>query len=122
MTTLGDILGAARRSAGKFQAWLKGSDPDLARRVAETAEQTGLSPTGYVRAAVADFSRFASEEDWATLVSTMRDSADPGTDCLLAMVDWRLTAKGCGAHSHAPGEHAHVQEGADNERSVAGQV
>ena len=111
MSTLGDILGAARRSAGNFQTWLTDSDPALAQRVAATAQQTGLSPTGYVRAAVADFSRFASEEDWATLVSTMRDSADPGTDCLLAMVDWRLTAKGCGAHSHIAGEHAQVEEG-----------
>jgi hypothetical protein len=108
MTTLGDVLGAARQSASGFQAWLTASDPELARKVAETAQQTGQSPTGYVRAAIADFSRFASEEGWAALVSTMRDSADPGTDCLLAMVDWRLTAKACGAHSHAPGEHTHT--------------
>jgi hypothetical protein len=108
MTTLGDILGAARRSASGFQRWLSGSDPELARRVAEAAQQTGQSPTGYVRAAVSDFSRFASEEDWATLVSTMRESPDPGTDCLAAMVDWRLTAKGCGEHSHVAGEQAHV--------------
>jgi hypothetical protein len=110
MTTLGDILGAARRSAGGFQNWLASSDPELASKVAETAVQTGQSPTGYVRSAIADFSRFASEEDWATLVSTMRDSGDPGTDCLLAMVDWRLTAKGCGAHSHTSGEHAYAHE------------
>jgi hypothetical protein len=120
MTTLGDILGAARRSAREFQAWLVNFDPEFARRVAETAEQTGQSSTGYVRTAIADFSRFASEEDWATLVSTMRDSADPGTDCLLAMVDWRLTATGCEAHSHASGEHADVHKGAANERSIAG--
>jgi hypothetical protein len=108
MTTLGDILGAARRSASGFQAWLALSDPELASRVAEAARETGQSPTGYVRSAIADFSRFASEEDWATLVSTMRDSGDPGTDCLHAMVDWRLTAKGCGAHSHAAGERHHA--------------
>jgi hypothetical protein len=115
MTTLGDILGAARRSASGFQAWLAGSDPGLARRVTEAGEQTGQSPTGYVRSAIADFSRFASEEDWATLVSTMRDSGDPGTACLLAMVDWRLTAKGCGAHSHSLHDrshgHVHSHEG-----------
>ena len=107
MTTLGDILGAARQSAGGFQKWLAGSDPELASRVAEAARHTGQSPTGYVRAAIADFSRFAPEEDWATLISTLRDSSDPGTDCLLAMVDWRLTAKGCGAHGHASLAHSH---------------
>lgn len=110
---MGDILGAARRSSSGFQTWLAGSDPALAGRVADTAGRTGLSTTGYVRAAIADFSRFASEEDWATLVSTMRDSPDPGTDCLRAMIDWRLTAKGCGAHSHA----GHASEGASDERS-----
>ena len=110
MTTLGDILGAARRSAGGFQKWLASSDPELARRVAQTAEHTGQSPTGYVRAAIADFSRFGSVEDWATLVSTMRDSGDPGTACLLAMVDWRLTARGCGAHSHAPEGQAYAYQ------------
>ena len=48
--------------------------------------------------AVADFSRLASEEDWASLVSALRDSADPGRLCLMAMVDWRLTATNCQAH------------------------
>lgn len=113
---MGDILGVARRSANSFQGWLDDSDPSLARRVAQTAEQTGVSPTGYVRAAVADFSRFASEEDWATLVSAMRESPDPGNDCLRAMIDWRLTVKGCGEHSHANNE----PKGAADERSDAG--
>ena len=117
MTTLGDILGAARRSAGGFEAWLLQSDPALAKRVQEASAQTGLSFTGYVRAALADFARFASEEDWATLMSSLRDSDDPGTLCLLAMVDWRLTAAGCGAHSHQHG-HGH-QHGASDERSAA---
>ena len=107
MATLGDLLAAARSSSGGFQAWLEASEPELAAQVAEAAAGTGLSPTGYVRAAVADFSRFASEEDWATLTSSLRDSDDPGTTCLLAMVDWRLTAAGCGAHSHAHHQHSH---------------
>ena len=97
---LGDLLAAARSSSGGFQAWLKASDPELADRVAAAAAATDLSPTGYVRAAVSEFSRFASEEDWATLTSSLRDSSDPGTTCLVAMVDWRLTAGGCSAHSH----------------------
>lgn len=119
MTTLGDILGEARRSAGGFERWLLGSDPALARHVANTSAQTGLSFVGYVRAAVADFARFASEEDWATLMSSLRDSDDPGTLCLLAMVDWRLTARGCGAHTHDHGDgHRH---GASDERSAARQ-
>ena len=103
MATLGDLLSAARRSSAGFQAWLERSDPSLAGRVAEAAQRAGSSPAGFVRAAIADFSRFASEEDWATLTSSMRDSDDPGTVCLVAMVDWRLTVRGC--DTHAAGTH-----------------
>lgn len=117
MAVMGEILGEARRSAGGFEAWLRQSDPALTQRVAEAALHTGLSFAGYVRVAVGDFGRFAGEEDWATLMSSLRDSQDPGTVCLLAMVDWRLTAAGCGAHSHASAGHHH--HGASHERSAA---
>ncbi|MBX3565407.1 MAG: hypothetical protein KF730_12630 [Sphingomonas sp.] len=96
---LGDLLAAARDSAGGFLRWLHGSDPELAEQVAAAAAREGLAPGSYVRAAVADFARFASEEDWASLTSAMRDDVDPGTICLLAMVHWRLTAPGCAAHA-----------------------
>jgi hypothetical protein len=119
MTTLGDILGEARRSAGGFEAWLFHSDPALAARVAGASAHTGLSFTGYVRAALADFARFAPEEDWATLMSSLRDSDDPGTLCLLGMVEWRLTAGGCGAHIHHHDNYHH--HGASDERSAARQ-
>ena len=96
---LGDLLAAARTSSSGFQAWLERSDPALAAGVTSAAKQQGLTPTGYVRAAIADFNRYASEEDWATLTSSLRNSDDPGTVCLLAMVHWRLTARGCAEHS-----------------------
>lgn len=95
---LGDILAAARQSAGRFHAWLEGSDPALAAQVVERSAGEGLSPAAYVRIAVADFASLASEEDWATLTSSIRNSDDPGTACLLAMVDWRLSAPNCGCH------------------------
>lgn len=116
MVMLGDLLAAARDSAGSFQTWLQLSDPDLAAQVAASAQREQMTATGFVRSAVADFSRLAAEEDWATLVSSIRDSPDPGTVCLLAMVHWRLTVRGCGDHSFSP-EHRH--EGAANERSEA---
>jgi|SRR5690606_14482083 len=95
---LGDILAAARDSSGRFHGWLAAADPDLARQVAERAAADGMGPGSYVRAAVADFAAVASEEDWATLTSSMRNTDDPGTACLLAMVHWRLTAPDCGCH------------------------
>ena len=106
MQMLGDLLGAAREFSGRFETWVTQADPGLAGDLREAARGEGLSPTGFVRAAVADFSRLASEEDWATLISAIRDSADPGTTCLLAMVDWRLTAPRCGDHARPRGPAA----------------
>lgn len=110
MPMLGDMLAAARNASGGFETWLRQSDPDLAGRIRAAADLQDMSPAGYVRAAVADFSRFAAEEDWATLTSSLRDSDDPGTSCLLAMVHWRLTVRGCGAHDHRAMELAPVEE------------
>lgn len=113
MPMLGDILAAARGGASSFQPWLKGVNPRLAAAVDEAANAETLTPTSYVRAAISDFARFASEEDWATLTSTLKRTQDPGTACLMAMVDWRLTAKACPEHAH----HNHPQEGAADDRT-----
>ena len=114
MPMLGDLLAAARNGAGGFQEWLKASDPELAAQVTLAAERIGVTPTGYVRAAIADFTRFAAEEDWATLTSSLRDNSDPGTICLLAMVHWRLNAAGCDGHAHIHQD----AEGASHERPL----
>lgn len=105
MPMLGDLLARARDSSGSFHAWLVRSDPSLAAEVGSAAATQGLTPTGYVRAAMSDFNRFAAEEDWATLTSSLRDTDDPGTICLLGMVHWRLTVRGCSEHAqngHSP--------------------
>lgn len=99
MATLGDILGAARRSATGFHAWIEASDPPLAEEMSVAAQREGCSPAAFARSAVAAFSRFADEEDWAQLTRIVRDDADPGTACLAAMIRWRLTAPACEAHS-----------------------
>jgi hypothetical protein len=101
MPMLGDLLATARNSAGAFQAWLAASDPELAARVVDAAAREGNSPTAFVRAAVSDFSRFASEEDWATLTSRLQGgNDDPGTVCLAAMVEWRIEALDAHARHH----------------------
>jgi hypothetical protein len=99
MPLLGDMLAEARNSSGNFQTWLRGSQPELAEDVNRAAAQHGLTPTGYIRMAISDFNRFASEEDWATLTSSLKKTDDPGTACLLAMMHWRLTVRGCSEHS-----------------------
>ena len=93
MPMLGDVLAAARRSSGDFVRWLEAADAELAGRIATAADAASESPTSYVRAAVTDFGISASEEDWATLTSRLRDTDDPGTVCLATMVEWRLAAE-----------------------------
>lgn len=96
---LGDILASARSSATDLQRWLRAVDPDLSAQMAERAEREGMSSTAYARVAVADFAARASEEDWATLTSSLRHSDDPGAACLVAMIHWKLTAPDCGRHT-----------------------
>jgi hypothetical protein len=98
MPMLGDLLAAARDNAGGFEIWLKAADPHMAQRVREAAAANAVTPAAFVRTSVADFSRFAAEEDWNALISGMRDSDDPGMSCLYAMVDWRLAARTCTDH------------------------
>lgn len=93
MLMLGDLLAAARKASGEFSRWLEAVDPALAGDIATAARRDGETTTGFVRTAVADFSRSASEEEWANLISRIRDSDDPGTACLVVMVRWRLATE-----------------------------
>lgn len=101
MLTLGDVLGAAKRSAAGFQDWLEATEPALAEELLATVAQTGMSSASFARAAVADFSRYADEAAWSQLISLLRDSEDPGVACLAAMVRWRLAQRVCAHHSKA---------------------
>jgi hypothetical protein len=102
VTTLGDILGTARRSAAKFERWIESADPELAQAVKAAAASCDQSPAGFARGAVADFSRYADEEAWAQLTRIVRDHENPGAACLASMVRWRLSAKCCASHSVNP--------------------
>ncbi|EYD72877.1 hypothetical protein Rumeso_04753 [Rubellimicrobium mesophilum DSM 19309] len=90
MATLGEILASAKRSSAGFERWIAAREPDMAEELRGAALAEGGSVTSFVRVAVADFARFASEEDWVQLTSRLRDSDDPGTTCLLSMVGWRM--------------------------------
>lgn len=118
MAMLGDLLASARAGSGEFGAWLKASDPQLAAAVEAAAATEGLATTSFVRGAISEFSRFASEEDWATLTSAIKEAEDPGTACLVAMVHWRLTIDACPTHSH----QFLLEGGEADERSHPGQA
>ncbi len=92
MPMLGDILAAARSSTSDLAIWLETARPDLAARLQTAAAMEEVTPSTYLRIAVADYGRFASEEDWAGMISRLRETDDPGSTCLLAMLEWRLPA------------------------------
>lgn len=87
---MGDLLAAARRSTARFENWLREADPKLAERLVLAASADQTSPGEWLRISLADFDRLATEEDWATLVSRLRNDPDPGARCLLSMLEWRL--------------------------------
>ena len=99
---LGDYLAAARTAGSDIQSWLDQAGPQCASALERLARAEQMSPARAARLAVADFSRAASDEDWTTLISYVRDAADPGLACLAAMIDWRLAQQPCSAHSALP--------------------
>jgi hypothetical protein len=90
--TLGDLLVTARREAHRFAAWLDAADPDLARRLAANLD-TGETPAQRVRAALADFAAEADDANWATLLSAVRASPDPGLAMLRQILLRALAAE-----------------------------
>ena len=76
---LGELLAQARRSAGLLDDALRAE-----------IERAGEAPDAFARVAVTEFERFASDEDWATLMSRIRRADDPGAACLDTMVRWQL--------------------------------
>lgn len=87
---LGEVLSAARRSGDGIKDWLAPAEPEIWAALGKAAEAEGMDPAAYARMAVADFSNGAPEEDWATMMSRIRDARDPGQACLLSMITWRM--------------------------------
>ncbi|MDT0576046.1 hypothetical protein RM533_07580 [Croceicoccus sp. F390] len=102
---LGDYLALAKKAGADVHGWLAAAGPLQARALEKLAQQEDLAPARAARMAVADFSRFAGEEDWTTLISHVRVAPDPALACLGAMIDWRLAQKPCGAHDVSAHQH-----------------
>jgi hypothetical protein len=77
--------------------------PDLVllSRTQEAAAAAGLSLNRYVHGACRAFLERAGEEEWATLMSRLRDGAEPGVTLVALAVRRRLEASGCGC-GHGP--------------------
>lgn len=87
---LGDLLALSRRPSAELSAWLGAADAALKAQLEQEAGARRESVAEFVRIAVADFLALADEEAWASLLSAMRDAADPGAACLARMVAHRL--------------------------------
>lgn len=88
---LGDMLAVARRSGDGLERWLAPAAPDLCQSVTDRAERDGVTLADFARMSVVEFTSGASEEAWATLLARLRDAEDPGRECLMEMMRWRLS-------------------------------
>lgn len=88
---LGDIISLGMQSSDQLGAWLGAADPQTAQRLGEEAARREESPAQFLRIAVSDFISEADEEAWASLVSAVRDAADPGAACAARMIAFRLS-------------------------------
>lgn len=72
--------------------------PDLVllARARAAAAPAGLSLNQYVLGACRAFLDGAGEEDWATLMSRLRDGAEPGITLVEMALQRRLDAGSCG--------------------------
>lgn len=88
---LGDVLALARQRSDGFDRWLRAADPRLSADLARAAAHEGLTAAEFGRAALAGFSRRASEDDWSKVLREVRDASDPGLACLTIILRWQLT-------------------------------
>jgi hypothetical protein len=88
--TLGEILALSRHSSADLRAWLQAQDPALVDRLAAAAQVRGETVAQFLRIATADFLAEADEERWASLISALRDSDDPGAVCVARIMTFRL--------------------------------
>lgn len=102
--TLGEILGNARRAARTVGPALATADPGLAHAAEQASAAVGEPLHVFARAAVAGFARNATEEDWNALMRVVRDSEDPGTNCLVEMVRWSLACEAAEASNAPPAD------------------
>lgn len=93
---LGQTLKELGRTSDESVALELLPDLVLLGRTREAAAAAGLSLNGYVLAACRAFLDRAGEEEWATLMSRLRDGAEPGATLVAIAVQQRLDAAACG--------------------------
>jgi hypothetical protein len=93
---LGQTLKELARTSDESAALTLLPDLVLLARVRSAAAAAGLSLNQYVLAACRAFLDRAAEEEWATLMSRLRDGAEPGVTLVAMAVQRGLDAGACG--------------------------
>ena len=92
---LGQTLKELARTSDESVALPLLPDLILLARVRAAAAPAGLSLNEYVLGACRAFLDRAAEEEWATLMSRLRDGAEPGVTLVEMAVRRRLDAGAC---------------------------
>jgi hypothetical protein len=98
---LGQTLKELARTSDESVALELLPDLVLLGRTRAAAAAAGLSLNQYVLGACRAFLDRGDEEAWATLMSRLRDGAEPGITLVALAVQRRLDASGCGC-GHGP--------------------
>jgi hypothetical protein len=93
---LGQTLKELARTSDESAALALLPDLVMLARVRSAAAAAGLSLNQYVLAACRAFLDRAAVEEWATLMSRLRDGAEPGVTLVAMAVQRRLDAAACG--------------------------
>jgi hypothetical protein len=99
---LGQTLNALARSSDESLALELLPDLVLLARARSVAAAAGLSLNQYVLGACRAFLDRAGEEAWATLMSRLRDGAEPGVTLVALAVQQSLDAGACGCGAGRP--------------------
>jgi hypothetical protein len=93
---LGQTLNELARSADESVALDLMPDLVLLGRARAAAAAAGLSLNQYVLGACRSLLERGDEEAWATLMSRLRDGAEPGVTLVAMAVQLKLDAAACG--------------------------
>ena len=98
---LGDIIRSFSEDAAASEALLGCSDIVLFARVGDAANRYEETVGEYASGAVRRFANLAESEDWLGLMNVVERTDDPGTGCLVYMVNWSLKKDDAPEPAHA---------------------
>src|SRR6266702_4640761 len=98
---LGEIIRSLSEETPADEALLACNDIVLFARVGEAAARYEETVGEYAAGAVRRFANLAVSEDWLGLMNVVERTDDPGTGCLVYMVNWSLKKDDAPEPAHA---------------------